>query len=175
MRHERSRLTLQGTALVHEAFLRLVKAQDVDWQDRAHFFALSAQIMRRSSSTPRGAVAEKRGGGRRGPTTPRPSISIRLPSADRCAPVALRAGRRARDLAQFDARRAKVIELRFFGGLSVEETAEVLAGVAADRDARLAVGPGLARARASGRGAVLNPILPLRRGRDRVACIESSN
>ena len=126
MRHERSTVTLEGTGLVHEAFLRLVKVQDVDWQDRAHFFALSAQIMRRILvDAARARCAEKRGGAAREHSS---AIDFdRMPSADSDRASSLCALEDALEtLAQFDARRAKVIELRFFGGLSVQETADVL-------------------------------------------------
>ena len=128
MRHERSGLTLQSTALVHEVYLRLTRAQDVDWHDRAHFFALSAQIMRRILvDAARARTAVKRGG-----ATERAEHSStvdfdRMPAADSDAASSLCALDDALDsLAKLDPRRAKVIELRFFGGLSVEETAEVL-------------------------------------------------
>ena len=126
MRRERSTVTLEGTGLVHEAFLRLVRVRDVDWQDRAHFFALSAQIMRRILvDSARARCAEKRGGGAREHSS---AIDFdRMPSADSDRASSLCALEDALGtLAQFDARRAKVIELRFFGGLSVQETADVL-------------------------------------------------
>jgi RNA polymerase sigma factor (TIGR02999 family) len=122
MARERKEHTLQPTALVNEAFLRLVDAQGVKWQDRAHFFALSAQIMRRilvNYALARGAG--KRGGGAR---------QVSLDEAMAVSPerdsdlVQLDAALEA--LAAFDARKARIVELRFFGGLSVEETASVL-------------------------------------------------
>ena len=128
MRGERSGVTLQSTALVHEAYLRLISAQDVDWHDRVHFFELSAQIMRRILvDAARARAAAKRGGG---VVQPGHSSVVNLdnvPSVDSHAALSLCALDDALDgLARIDPRRAKVIELRFFGGLSVEETADVL-------------------------------------------------
>jgi RNA polymerase sigma factor (TIGR02999 family) len=119
---ERPGITLQPTALVNEAFLRLVDGVDVQWQDRAHFFAVAAQIMRRILlDAARARRSEKRGG-----DAQRAVFDERLlagPMGDRellALDDALNAlGRR-------DARKAKVVELRFFGGLSLQETAEVL-------------------------------------------------
>ena len=128
MRHERSDITLQSTALVHEVYLRLTKAQDVDWHDRAHFFALSAQVMRRILvDAARARAAEKRGGGAVRADHSSAVDFDRIPAPDSDAASSLCALDDALgSLARVDPRRAKVIELRFFGGLSVEETAEVL-------------------------------------------------
>ena len=128
MRSERADLTLQSTALVHEVYLRLTKAHDVTWNDRAHFFALSAQIMRRILvDAARARTASKRGGG--APPVGRPPANhpdrIRTPPSDNDLMLcALDDG--LDSLAQRDPRRVKVIELRFFAGLSVEETAGML-------------------------------------------------
>jgi RNA polymerase sigma-70 factor, ECF subfamily len=122
MRNERTGHTLQATALVNDVYLRLIDAGSVDWKDRAHFFAVCAQMMRRilvDSARARGS--RKRGGG-----------IVKVDVEDACvgapdrdaATVALDDALNA--LAAFDARKAQVIELRYFGGLSVEETAEVL-------------------------------------------------
>lgn len=127
LRNERADLTLQSTALVHEVYIRLVRTEEIDWHDRVHFFALSAQIMRRILVD----AARRRAAGKRGGGAPHVDHSSgvdldRFPSADSDA-VSLRALDDALEsLAQMDPRRAKVIELRFFGGLSVDETAEVL-------------------------------------------------
>ena len=129
MRNERSTVTLQSTALVHEAYLRLVNANAVDWHDRAHFFALSAQIMRRILIDAARARAAAKRGGRADRVDHSSAIDLdQIPSADSdAASSSLCALDDALEsLAQIDSRRAKVIELRFFGGLSVEETAEVL-------------------------------------------------
>lgn len=122
MRGERPGHTLQTTALVNEAYLRLIDASRVQWQDRAHFFALAARLMRRilvDHARSRNYV--KRGGGMR-------TISlddVLVVSQERGADlVALDDALQA--LAAVDARKSKVVEMRFFGGLSVEETAEAL-------------------------------------------------
>jgi RNA polymerase sigma-70 factor, ECF subfamily len=122
MSHERRAHTLQPTALVNEAFLRLTGAQRVRWQDRAHFLGISARLMRRVLvDHARSRGYRKRGGGAQLVTlnegvaaTPAPAVDI----------VAL--DRALEKLAAVDPRKSRVIELRFFGGLSVEETAEVL-------------------------------------------------
>ena len=122
MRHERRDHSLQATALVHEAYLRLIDVHNVRWQDRAHFFAVSAQMMRRILiDRARACAAVKRGG-----------VGIRLhlddiPEVGAWRPWELMALDDAlTSMAQMDPRKAKVIELRFFAGLSVDETAEVL-------------------------------------------------
>ena len=128
MRNERSGLTLQSTALVHEVYLRLTKAQDVDWQDRAHFFALSAQIMRRVLvDAARTRAAVKRGGEVARAEHSSAVDLDQIPTVDSDRALSLCALDDALEaLARIDPRRAKVIELRFFGGLSVDETAVAL-------------------------------------------------
>jgi len=128
LRHERSGGMLQSTALVHEVYLRLTKAQDVDWHDRVHFFALSAQMMRRILvDAARARTASKRGGAALRAEHSSAVDLDRIPTAESDATVMLCALDDALEsLAQLDPRRAKVIELRFFGGLSVEETADML-------------------------------------------------
>jgi RNA polymerase sigma factor (TIGR02999 family) len=119
--HERGENTFQATALVNEAYLRLVDAADVGWQGRAHFFALSAEIMRRILvDAARSRRAEKRGG-----------QEIRVTLDDGVGALhrdddLVRLDDALAALAKLDQRKARVIELRFFGGLSVDETAEVL-------------------------------------------------
>ncbi|HYN85645.1 MAG TPA: sigma-70 family RNA polymerase sigma factor [Pyrinomonadaceae bacterium] len=126
LRRERVGHTLQPTALVHEAYLRMVDQTQVRWQNRAHFFGVAAQMMRRILvDHARGQSAEKRGG------------EFQKLSLDENIDVS---GERASDLvaldealerlAALDPQKSKIVELRFFGGLSVEETAEVL-GVSA--------------------------------------------
>jgi RNA polymerase sigma factor (TIGR02999 family) len=122
MRREGPGQTLQTTALVHEAYLRLVGAANVNWRDRVHFFAVSAQVMRRILvDAARARTAVKRGG-----RSPRlnldeiPEISFERAHEMVAIDEALKV------LAKMDPRKAQVIELRFFGGLSVEDTAEVL-------------------------------------------------
>jgi RNA polymerase sigma factor (TIGR02999 family) len=119
---ERAGQTLQATALVNEAYLRLVDVRRVNWQNRAHFLAMSARLMRRILvDAARSKRYQKRGGG---------AIKVTLdeallPSAEKGQDlVALDDALAA--LANVDERKAQVIELRFFGGLSVEETATVL-------------------------------------------------
>jgi len=119
---ERPDQTLQATALVNEAYLKMVDSAGVDWQDRAHFFAVSAQIMRRILvDAARMRDAGKRGGG--AVRLPLDEILVAAPERD-AEVMAVDAA--LEELAQFDARKAQVVELRFFGGLSVAETAEVL-------------------------------------------------
>ena len=122
MRRERREHTLQTTALMNEAFLRLTDARRVHWQDRAHFLGISARLMRRilvDHARHRGY--QKRGGGAQRVTLHEGLVMSEDPALD---VVALD---RALDiLAKVDVRKSRTIELRFFGGLSVEETAEVL-------------------------------------------------
>lgn len=122
MRRERSGHTLQTTALVNEVFLRLVDIHQVQWHDRVHFLTMAAQLMRRilvDHARRRGYL--KRGGGERAVALDEAAIispgqSLHFAVVD----DALNA------LAKLDARKAKVVEMRFFGGLSVEETAAAL-------------------------------------------------
>ena len=122
MGRERKRHTLQTSALVNEAYLRLVDWKNVEWQNRAHFFAVSAQMMRRILvDFARDRRYLKRGGGAlqvslaeaAGMTSQRGTDLVALDDA-------------LNSLAVMDKRKSEVVELRFFGGLSVEETAEVL-------------------------------------------------
>ena len=122
MQRERPGDTLQATALVHEAFLRLVDVKNVRWQDRAHFFAIAGQMMRRilvEAARARGAA--KRGGG---------AASVNLDESIDAIPTRgaelIRLDEALDALAQWDPRKARVIELRFFSGLNVEESAEIL-------------------------------------------------
>ena len=119
---ERPDHTLQPTALVHEAFLRLINQREVDWRNRAQFLGVAAGLMRRILvNHARDRAAEKRGGERE-----RVSLSlVEVPSGG--PDVDLIALEDALErLAKLDERKAKVVELRFFGGLSSEEVAEVL-------------------------------------------------
>jgi len=122
MRHERPDHTLQATALVNEAYLRLIDVNRVEWRNRTHFLALAAQMMRRILvEFARNRHRQKRGGG-----AVRVSIDDvgELPEPKERDLVALSDA--LSGLATFDARMSQVVELRFFGGLSVEETADVL-------------------------------------------------
>ena len=136
MRRERRDHTLQATALVNEAFLRLTDARRVRWQDRAHFLGISARLMRRVLvDHARARGYRKRGGGAQHVTLDEGLVLSPEPTVD-----VLALDRTLEALAAVDVRKSRVIELRFFGGLSVEETAEVL-HVSADtvkRDWRLA-------------------------------------
>ena len=121
MRRERPGHSLQTTALVNEAYMRLLDYKRIEWQDRTHFFAISAQLMRRILVEHARRHNLKRGGGV-------PHVSLEE--------AAVVGGGRAADLvalddamnalARLDPRKVQVVEMRFFGGLSVEETAEVL-------------------------------------------------
>ena len=122
MRQERADHTLQATALVNEAYLRLIDVNRVEWRNRTHFLALAAQMMRRILvEFARNRHRQKRGGG-----AVRVSIDDvgELPEPKERDLVALSDA--LSGLATFDARMSQVVELRFFGGLSVEETADVL-------------------------------------------------
>jgi RNA polymerase sigma factor (TIGR02999 family) len=113
--------SLQTTALVHEAYLRLIGSSQVGWQNRAHFFAVSAQLMRRVLvDAVRARRAQKRGGG-----APLVSLGDTDPSQP-SRPDLLALDEALDALASFDGRKARVVELRYFGGLTVEETAEVM-------------------------------------------------
>ncbi len=122
MRRERTDHTLQATALVHEAYLKLVEQRNVNWQGRTHFFAIAAQVMRRFLiDHARGHLREKRGAGER----PIP-LDEALVFAPEQSLELVKLDESLERLAQLDARQSKIVELRFFGGLTVEQTAEVL-------------------------------------------------
>jgi RNA polymerase sigma-70 factor (ECF subfamily) len=121
MRGESARHSLQATALVHEAYLRLVDVQHVNWQNRAHFLAMAGRLMRRILvDVARAERSQKRGGG----AVQVPLSDALLTSEQHHDLIALDDALQA--LAKMDERRSRVVELRFFGGLSVIETAEVL-------------------------------------------------
>lgn len=122
LRRERGDHTLQATAVVHEAYMRLVDQRSVRWQNRAHFFGIAAQMIRRILvDHARGVRAAKRGGG---------SVALSLDEAigvSEKRDLELEALDDALEaLAAVDAQQARIVELRFFTGLSIEETAEVL-------------------------------------------------
>jgi RNA polymerase sigma factor (TIGR02999 family) len=122
MRLERPDHTLQTTALINEAYLRLVDVHNVHWQNRTHFFALCARLMRRILvDYARTRHYAKRGGGARPISLDQP-----LPVAPQRLPDLVAVDDALRAFAEVDARKAQVVELRFFGGLTAEETAEVL-------------------------------------------------
>ena len=123
-RNVRADNTMQTTALVHEAYLRLIKIENVDWRDRVHFFAVSAQLMRRILvDTARAHAAAKRGG--REQVAHLELDEIPAPDTQRGAELIALDDALTR-LAELDPRRARVIELRVFGGLTHQEAAEVL-------------------------------------------------
>jgi len=122
LRRESHNHTLQPTALIHEAYLRLIDQSLPQWQNRAHFFGVAAQLMRQILvEHARAQLAQKRGGG---------ALQVELDDALSYVPeraadlVAL--DEALTSLAEFDARKSQLIELRYFGGLSVEETAHVM-------------------------------------------------
>jgi RNA polymerase sigma factor (TIGR02999 family) len=118
---ERKDLTLQTTALVHEAYMKLIDQHSVDFKNRAQFFALSAQAMRRILlDNARQHRAEKRGSGLKVSLADAGEISTEVNEQLIELDLALK------ELEQFDAKQARIVELRYFGGLTIEETAEVL-------------------------------------------------
>jgi RNA polymerase sigma factor (TIGR02999 family) len=122
LRRERRNHTLEPTALVHETYLRLVDQRQVTWQNRAHFFGIAAEMMRRILvDHARGHGAAKRGG----TWCQVPFDENVATSEPRCVDL-VTVDTAVGELGRFDARQARVVELRFFGGLSVEETAEVM-------------------------------------------------
>ncbi len=124
LRSERGDHTLQPTALVHEAYLRLVGQRSVSWANRAHFFGIAAQMMRRVLVD----HARRRLAAKRSPGTLYVDLGEEVAAAADRAPELLALDRALTELERLDPRQARVVELRFFAGLSVEETAEV-AGV----------------------------------------------
>ena len=124
MARERQAHTLQVTALVNEAFLRLTDARRLAWQDRAHFLGIAARLMRRvlvdharaRGSRKRGGLAQRVSLTESLPASPEPDLDLDVVALDRALT----------NLAAVDERKSRMIELRFFGGLSVEETAEAL-------------------------------------------------
>jgi RNA polymerase sigma-70 factor, ECF subfamily len=119
---ERPGHTLQPTALVHEAYLKLAGQNPVEWQSKAHFFALAAQVMRRILvDHARAKGRDKRGGGQ---------VSVALDEALKLShpsdPGLVELDEALKTLAGRDARKSRIVELRYFGGLSIEETADVL-------------------------------------------------
>jgi RNA polymerase sigma-70 factor (ECF subfamily) len=122
MRRERKDHTLQATALVHEAYLKLTEQRSVDWQGRAHFFGIAAQVMRRILiDHARGHLRAKRGGG----VIPVPLDEALTFSPEQSLEL-VKLNESLERLAKLDPRQGKIVELRFFGGLTVEETAQML-------------------------------------------------
>ena len=136
MRKERAGQTLQTTALIHEAYLRLIDANQVQWQNRAHFFGVAARVMRQILV----AMARERGYQKRGGGAHRVSLDEAMVVNDERDEDLVALDEALSALADVDARKAQVVELRFFGGLTEKETAEAL-NVSIDtvtRDWRLA-------------------------------------
>jgi RNA polymerase sigma factor (TIGR02999 family) len=136
MAKERADHSLQATALVNEAYLRLIDLRRVNWQNRAHFLAMSARLMRRILVE----FARARGSQKRGAGAPKVTLDDALTVSTEPAPELVALDDALQALETFDKRKSRVVELRYFGGLSVEETAAALE-VSADtvmRDWRLA-------------------------------------
>jgi RNA polymerase sigma factor (TIGR02999 family) len=122
MSRERPGHTLQTSALVNETFLRLVDQRDVQWQNRAHFLGIAGQMMRRVLVD----YARNRGYAKRGGGAHKISLHEELVVSEERAAEVVALDDALRDLARLDERKSQAVELRFFGGLSIEETAEVL-------------------------------------------------
>jgi RNA polymerase sigma-70 factor, ECF subfamily len=123
LRRERGNHTLQTTGLVHEAYLRLVDQRDVSWQNRAHFFGIAAEMMRRILVNYALQANREKRGGRAQKITLDERVQIAGPIDDLDLIALDEALTR---LAELDGRQARVVELKYFGGLSVEETSEVM-------------------------------------------------
>lgn len=122
---ERPDRLLQTTALVHEAYVKLVDQRSVEWQNRAHFFAIAAQLMRRILvDDARHRLREKRGGGAVPEVVDDLPVAAPTPSLEPADALAL--DRALTELEAVDPQQARIVELRFFGGLTVEETATVM-------------------------------------------------
>jgi RNA polymerase sigma factor (TIGR02999 family) len=122
LQNERPDHTLQATALVHEAYIRLVDWENVTWQNRAHFFATAAQVMRRILvDHAREKNAQKRGGG-----LTKLSLDAAVSFARESEVDLVALDDALKSLAELDETQSRIVELRFFGGLTIEETAEAL-------------------------------------------------
>jgi len=122
LQNERPGYSLQSTDLVHEVYLRLVNTKELDWQHRAHFFAVSAMLMRRILLD----RARRRGAAKRGCKTEALDVTKTLDVAQAKARELVALDDALNALAAVDPRKSRIVELRFFGGLSVKETAEVI-------------------------------------------------
>ena len=120
--NERLGHTLQATALVNEAYLRFVDIKKVEWQDRAHFFAIGARLMRRILVD----YARSRGYAKRGGSAQRVDFDEALVVSNQMDPLLVRMDDALNQLATFDQRKAQIVEMRYFGGLQAEEMAGVL-------------------------------------------------
>ncbi|MBL8233042.1 MAG: sigma-70 family RNA polymerase sigma factor [Bryobacterales bacterium] len=122
MRRERANHTLQATALVHEAFLQLVDQTRVDWKNRAHFFGVAAQLMRRILVE----HARTRGAQKRGGSAAKLSLEEAINYFPQKDLTLLALDDSLKELEKMDERQSRIVELRFFGGLTTEETSEVM-------------------------------------------------
>jgi len=122
MNRERPGHTLQTSALVNEAFVRLIDQKGVHWQNRAHFFGIAAQMMRRILVD----YARSRHYAKRGGSARQVSLNEAMTVTEERTAEVLALDDALKGLAEFDPRKSQIVELRFFGGLSIEETAEVL-------------------------------------------------
>jgi RNA polymerase sigma factor (TIGR02999 family) len=122
LRKERSGHTLQPTALVHEAYMKMIDISDINWQDRAHFFAVSANVMRHILvDHARAKLADKRGG-----DSERIALEDAISLSNEPNVDLLAVDEALNELAGFDEQQSRIVELRFFGGLTIEETAHVV-------------------------------------------------
>jgi len=122
LRRERPDHTIQATALVHEAYLRLVDIKQIGWQDRAHFLAVGARVMRRVLVD----YARARDCAKRKGVAHRTTLNDALILSSEPDPMVIRLHEALERLAEFDTRKARVVEMRYFGGLTAEEIAAVL-------------------------------------------------
>jgi RNA polymerase sigma factor (TIGR02999 family) len=123
LRRERPGHTLQTSALLNEAYLRLVDQKNIHWQDRSHFFGIAARLMRQVLVD----YARKRRYAKRGGDARRVSLDEAMIASEERAADVVALDDALKSLAEIDPRQSQIVELRFFGGLSIEETAEVLA------------------------------------------------
>ena len=122
LRNEREDHTLQATALVHEAYLRLIEQRDVNWNNRLHFFSIAAEMMRRILVN----YAVQRNAQKRGDGATKIALDEAVSFEDKRDFDLVALDEALKNLAEFDEKQARIVELRFFGGLTIEETAEVL-------------------------------------------------
>ena len=122
LQNERPGYSLESTDLVHEVYLRLVNTKELDWQHRAHFFAVSATLMRRILLD----RARRKAAGKRGGNAQALDLTKTLDVAQAKARELVALDDALNALAEVDPRKSRIVELRFFGGLSVKETAEVI-------------------------------------------------
>lgn len=122
LRHERPDHTLQPTALVHEAYLKLIDISQISWQDRTHFFAAAAQMMRHILVD----HARRKGREKRGGAFEKVALDDAISFADEKDFELLKLDDALKELETFDSQQSQIVELRFFGGLTIEDTAHVL-------------------------------------------------